>query len=590
MWLYSYTHSLPGLLEKVYEQEQALTNEDANKFEVAAAVSSIFEALLETLVQNYEQQQQDKNFNVNPPKIDFPKLPYQCRDVLLKQIMSVGQCVLERPAGSWAPQLRRSAVMLTKVYLSAYRAHGLRVAADEFASCSLNVDQCCGMWHDSDFVCSWETGNIGNRSLALGQLLKFDRLAAQQLAEEFCDCRTLAYLALTTTDAVTGRAQLADYTSRYRDVFLFEVFAVLFSQERLGDMLQLVLTDVNEGDRPEAIRVLHVFVTVQLAAQNLGGDQKAQLQQLYWLMSLQTTSVAPEITECGAAADKLAMLRDQGTSATKRTHAALAVLTSAATLGPRDPQVQALKRLTDLCSIEVAECSSQFDVGTCGVGRYPYQPDRNAMSAEQLAEHCLLGLEGPDLETKYHELCERFSEVESMQRVQDMAIAQRLKALRALDLDMNANELVVALGFDAQGSLAISDWLVQHGQQAFKQSTALVLKALELRIAVWKGALTDWSSELFWPQQAWQSSSQQMQNQDRYVDSSFYILAQRWLQDVAERSGSNDSRFNELQLLRQLLLAMGQYPFAASVTQYSFRNKCRPAHPLDTEVYAEDEV
>lgn len=91
---------------QVYEQEQALTNEDANKFEVAAAVSSIFEALLETLVQNYEQQQKDKNFNVNPPKIDFPKLPYQCRDVLLKQIMSVGQCVLERPSGSWAPQVQ----------------------------------------------------------------------------------------------------------------------------------------------------------------------------------------------------------------------------------------------------------------------------------------------------------------------------------------------------------------------------------------------------------------------------------------------------------------------------------------------------
>lgn len=409
--------------------------------------------------------------------------------------------------------------MLTKVYLSAYRAHGLRVAADDFASCSLNVDECCGMWYDSDFVCSWETGNIGNRSRALGQLLKFDRLAAQQLAEEFCDCRTLAYLALTTSDAATGRTQLADYTSRYRDVFLFEVFAVLFSQERLGDMLQLVLTDVNEGDRLEAIRVLHVFVTVHLTAQNLGADQKAQLQQLYWLMSLQTTAVAPEISECGDAADKLAMLREQGTSATKRTHAALAVLTSAASLGPRDPHVHALKRLTDLCSIEVAECSSQFDVGTCGVGRYPYQPDRNAMSAEQLAEHCLLGLEGADLETKYHELCERcsahptdqrfselrvrFSEVESMQRVQDMAIAQRLKSLRALDLQMNANEvigsscvhcqlmslcwqLVVALGFDAQGSLAISDWLVQYGQQAFKQSSELVLKALELRIAVWK--------------------------------------------------------------------------------------------------------
>jgi len=55
-------------------------------------------------------------------------------------------------------------------------------------------------------------------------------------------------------------------------------------------------------------------------------------------------------------------------------------------------------------------------------------------------------------------------------------------------------------------------------------------------------------------------------------------------------AGSNDTRFNELQLLRQLLLAMGQYPFAASVTQYSFRNKCRLAHPPETEVYAEDEV
>eukprot|EP00656_Telonema_subtile_P023385 TRINITY_DN2479_c0_g1_i3.p1 TRINITY_DN2479_c0_g1~~TRINITY_DN2479_c0_g1_i3.p1 ORF type:complete len:939 (-),score=242.29 TRINITY_DN2479_c0_g1_i3:98-2914(-) len=437
-WLYSYTHSIDELLYALEAAKQQMPQSDV--YEVSAAVAMLFEVLLGTVVSVYEQRQKE-GFMVGS-ELDFPRLPYEVRHVLLQTILETGKRVQDRMKGSWAPQLQRSLLHLVRIYLQAHRAHGL------MAECYL-AD---GPYEDNDYAKPRETCGGGkavlfSRSKVLYSLMLCDPVNAQQLAEEFEDCTTLAYVALRNEDPTAGRALLVEYVSRFEKVFIAELLALLFAHGRIGDMLQFVLTDVRQEYRGVAVESLQEFIDDELKCNKAQAAQMS-LQQLQWLLQLQSAGASPDSSSCEVAAMALHSLCTQGGSYDQRTHAALACLTAAATDIPREEgnRSEAVSTALTRCrlrEIEVTLHPDQFAVRSCGVGQYPHPVDAPARSWEDLTLACLVEVGFDHLKNKFHsELQGRFPEQIAIERLQDFSISRRVWALEVCELHMTAHQIL----------------------------------------------------------------------------------------------------------------------------------------------------
>ena len=234
-----------------------------------------------------------------------------------------------------------------------------------------------------------------------------DRVSAQQLAEEFEDCTTLAYIALRTPDSATGRAMLVEYVSRFGKVFITELLALLFADGRSGDMLQFVLEDLPAEYRELGISTLEEFIAEELQCNDLGSDAEQRLLQLRWVLELRKRQV-PDNHNCELATQSLHTLCHHGGSHDQRISTALACLTAAAAEPPRaeggrSELVTRALNLTRLRELEVELVPEDFCTRGCGVGQYPLHMDTRARSWKDLVLQCLSKVSFESLKSRFHD-------------------------------------------------------------------------------------------------------------------------------------------------------------------------------------------
>eukprot|EP00658_Telonema_sp_P-2_P001842 TRINITY_DN10687_c0_g1_i2.p1 TRINITY_DN10687_c0_g1~~TRINITY_DN10687_c0_g1_i2.p1 ORF type:complete len:924 (+),score=269.64 TRINITY_DN10687_c0_g1_i2:128-2899(+) len=446
-WLYSYTWSMNEFLSAVLEAHRQLLP-SLDVYELGASVGFIWEVVLGSVVSVFEQQQRD-GFIITENQLWFPRLPYLLRAELFEVIRHVGHRIEDRLQGSWAPQLKRSLLVLVRLYLMAHRAHGLAKQGE--------VSLAQGPYEDKEYAKPHDMLGgaklvLFRRSKVLYSLMVCDSPSAQQLAEEFEDCTTLVYVALRTEDPVAGRAKLVEYVSRFGKVFMTELLALLFAHRRTGDILEFVLKDVHQEHRELALESLQEFIDDELKCVEGGNDAEARLHQLQWLMQLRAGSAAPDSASCEAAAIALHKLGGHGGVLDQQTHAALACLTAAATeptsgqQGSRSMAVTSALKRCRLRAMEVALCPEEFTARCCGVGEYPVVLEAAAKSTRELVGVCLAEVTFDSLKERFHShLQGRWPEEVAMERLQDWSIQRRVCALEILDLELSGTKVVELL-------------------------------------------------------------------------------------------------------------------------------------------------